>query len=325
VTGPPVLAAVLPCLDEAEVLPTAASRVGAVVDEMAGSGHVSDRSFVLFVDDGSSDGTWPLITELCARSPRFRGLRLSRNFGHQYALLAGLFAVRAHVDLAITLDADLQHDEQAIPRFVERFAAGDDLVLGVRRSRATDGLLKRVTAAAYYALMRLLGAGLVPNHADFRLLSRRALDALSIHPEANLFLRGLLPGLGFRTSQLPFDVRERAAGRSKYSGGRMVALALSGITSFSIVPIRLVSYLGLAILAFSLAMIAYALAVRLVLHNALPGWASTVVPIYLLGGIQLFCLGLIGEYVGRIYMEVKRRPRFIVEEALGVTPPRDER
>jgi glycosyltransferase involved in cell wall biosynthesis len=325
VTSAPVLAVVLPCLDEAEVLFTTAGRLAPVVDELIRAGSISDHSFVLFVDDGSSDATWELIADLCSRSRRFRGLRLSRNFGHQYALLAGLLAVRSEAHVAITLDADLQHDEQAIPRFIERFAAGDDVVLGVRRGRATDGLLKRATAAFYYRLMRLLGADVVPNHADFRLMSRRALDALARYPETNLFLRGILPGLGFRTSQVAFDVRERAAGRSKYSGARMIALALSGITSFSIVPIRLVTVLGLAIFAFSFAMIAYALAVRLVLHSALPGWASTVVPIYLLGGIQLFCLGLIGEYVGRIYLEVKRRPRFIVEEALGVMPPRDER
>jgi glycosyltransferase involved in cell wall biosynthesis len=311
--GPPVLALVVPCYNEASVLPLTIARLLSQLRSLVASRRVSSASFVCFVDDGSSDATWSIIQSQCEAEPAVRGLKLSRNFGHQNALLAGLLRVKDSCDCAISLDADLQHDEASIPAFLNEFEMGSDIVYGIRRSRSTDAPLKRWTAALFYRLMALCGADTLPNHADYRLLSKRALRLLADFPETQVFLRGLIRLLGLRTATVEFDVAQRAAGNSKYTLTRMISLALRGITSFSVAPLRFVAAVGLLVTVFAFVMSLYALTRVLIFADAVPGWASTVIAVYFLGGVQLFCLGVVGEYVGRIYIETKRRPRFIVE------------
>jgi len=311
--GPPVLALVVPCYNEATVLPLTIARLLSQLRSLVASRRASSASFVCFVDDGSSDATWSIIQSQCEAEPAVRGLKLSRNFGHQNALLAGLLRVKDSCDCAISLDADLQHDEASIPAFLNEFEMGSDIVYGIRRSRSTDAPLKRWTAALFYRLMALCGADTLPNHADYRLLSKRALRLLADFPETQVFLRGLIRLLGLRTATVEFDVAQRAAGDSKYTLTRMFSLALRGITSFSVAPLRFVAAVGLLVTVFAFVMSLYALTRVLIFADAVPGWASTVIAVYFLGGVQLFCLGVVGEYVGRIYIETKRRPRFIVE------------
>jgi polyisoprenyl-phosphate glycosyltransferase len=311
--GPPVLALVVPCFNEAKVLPLTIPRLLSQLRALVDSNRASSASFVCFVDDGSSDATWTIIQSHCAGNAAVRGLKLSRNFGHQNALLAGLLRVKDSCHCAISLDADLQHDEASIPAFLHEFELGNDIVYGIRRSRSTDSLLKRWTAALFYRLMALCGADTLPNHADYRLLSQRALRLLADFPESQVFLRGLIRLLGLRTATVEFDVGGRAAGESKYTLTRMISLALRGITSFSVAPLRFVAGVGLVVTVFAFVMSLYALTRVLIFADAVPGWASTVIAVYFLGGVQLFCLGVVGEYVGRIYIETKRRPRFIVE------------
>jgi glycosyltransferase involved in cell wall biosynthesis len=309
----PILALVVPCYNEASVLPLTIARLLSQLRSLVASRRVSSASFVCFVDDGSSDATWSIIQSQCEAEPAVRGLKLSRNFGHQNALLAGLLRVKDSCDCAISLDADLQHDEASIPAFLNEFEMGSDIVYGIRRSRSTDAPLKRWTAALFYRLMALCGADTLPNHADYRLLSKRALRLLADFPETQVFLRGLIRLLGLRTATVEFDVAQRAAGNSKYTLTRMISLALRGITSFSVAPLRFVAAVGLLVTVFAFVMSLYALTRVLIFADAVPGWASTVIAVYFLGGVQLFCLGVVGEYVGRIYIETKRRPRFIVE------------
>ena len=258
------------------------------------------------------DATWTLIQQFAATWPDVVGVRLSRNCGHQNALLAGL--THADGDAVITLDADLQDDIAAIEAMVDAHAAGNEVVFGVRRDRVQDSAFKRGTARGYYRLLRLLGVDVIPDHADFRLLGRAARAALLAHPEGNLFLRGLVPRLGFRSSQVFYDRQPRGRGRSKYSLARMLGLGIDGITSFSAVPLRMIAALGALLFLVSMAVSLWVLGVRLFTDHAVPGWASTTLPIYALGGVQLLSLGLVGEYVAKIYMEVKRRPRFLVEQ-----------
>lgn len=310
---PPVLALVVPCFNEAKVLPLTIQRLLSQLAALIDSNSVSSSSFLCFVDDGSSDATWPIIQSHCAGNVAIRGLKLSRNFGHQNALLAGLLRVKDRCDCAVSMDADLQHDEASIPAFLEAFELGNDIVYGIRRSRSTDSPLKRWTAALFYRLMALCGADTLPNHADYRLLSQRALRLLADFPESQVFLRGLIRLLGLRTATVEFDVADRAAGESKYTLIRMVSLALRGITSFSVAPLRFVAAVGLVVTVFAFVMSLYALLRVFIFADAVPGWASTVIAVYFLGGVQLFCLGVVGEYVGRIYIETKRRPRYIVE------------
>jgi glycosyltransferase involved in cell wall biosynthesis len=309
----PILALVVPCYNEASVLPLTIARLLSQLRSLVASRRVSSASFVCFVDDGSSDATWSIIQSQCEAERAVRGLKLSRNFGHQNALLAGLLRVKDSCDCAISLDADLQHDEASIPAFLNEFEMGSDIVYGIRRSRSTDAPLKRWTAALFYRLMALCGADTLPNHADYRLLSKRALRLLADFPETQVFLRGLIRLLGLRTATVEFDVAQRAAGDSKYTLTRMISLALRGITSFSVAPLRFVAAVGLLVTVFAFVMSLYALTRVLIFADAVPGWASTVIAVYFLGGVQLFCLGVVGEYVGRIYIETKRRPRFIVE------------
>ena len=309
----PKLAIVVPCYNEEEVLPESAHHLSALLDELAQSGLAKEAS-VYFVDDGSTDRTWALIEGLAARDPRIHGIKLSRNYGHQSALLAGLLSLPQ--DAVITIDADLQDDLTAIKSMLRAYLAGAEIVYGIRRGRHSDTPFKRGTAEGYYRLLRAMGVRLIFNHADYRLLSQRVIDALRSYPESNIFLRGLIPQLGFNSATVYYDRQPRRAGKTKYSLSKMLGLALEGITSFSEVPLKLITILGILISFGSFALAFWALLIRILNPSAVPGWASIVIPLYLLGGIQLLCMGVIGQYLAKVYSETKRRPRFIVEKTL---------
>jgi len=312
----PRLAIIVPCFNEHEVLRLTVASLLEELRKMAGERRVADDSYLLFIDDGSTDDTWDIISEAHRQSGMVRGLKLSRNFGHQAALSAGLTWVVGKCDCAVSIDADLQQDEKAITGFLEAYAAGNEIVYGVREDREADTAFKSLTARLFYGLMRLQGVPIIPNHADYRLMSAKALAALSSFTEGNIFLRGIIvQEVGMKSTIVHFGVRQRAAGKTKYSLRKMLSFALNGITSFSVAPLRLVFGLGVAFTVLSVIMSAYIL-VMAILGDAVPGWASTVLPIYVLGGVQLASIGIIGEYIGRIYREVKRRPRFIVENEL---------
>jgi len=306
------LSLVVPCYNEEEALPHAAPRLARLVKDLIARGKIASDSNIWFIDDGSTDDTWRLIESLTRESDLFVGVKLSRNRGHQNALLSGLLS--ADGDAVISIDADLQDDLGVIERMVDAHAEGYEIVYGVRKARDTDTWFKRWSALRYYGLLRSLGVDIIPNHADFRLMGRRSLEALGQHDEVNLFLRGIIPQLGFRATSVYYDRRDRIAGESKYPLGKMIKLALDGITSFSAVPLRLIAGLGGLICLLSLAMAIWAIATRLLTDRALPGWASTTVPIYLLGGVQLLCIGILGEYVAKIYGETKGRPRYLIEK-----------
>lgn len=311
----PVLAIVVPCLDEEEALPAAAEALETLLSALRAARLVAMNSYVCFVDDGSRDATWSEILRLIDASPDFRGLRLSRNFGHQGALLGGMLECNA--DIVVTIDADLQDDERCIEDMVKEYHKGCEVVLGVRSSRSSDTLVKRLTAQLYYRLLARLGVRVVFNHADYRLLSRRAVNLLREYAEANLYLRGVIPLLGLRSSVVHFVRRKRVAGKSKYPPRTMLALAWDGVTSFSVSPLRLVSGIGASISVAALLVTFWAFSVRFLGKGVVPGWTSTVVPIYFLGGVQILCLGIIGEYVGKIYLETKRRPRYHIDTHAG--------
>jgi len=306
------LSLVVPCYNEEEALPHAAPRLARLMGELIARGKIASGSNIWFVDDGSKDGTWRVIESLTKESDLFVGVKLSRNLGHQNALLGGLMS--ADGDAVISIDADLQDDLSVIEEMVDAHAGGYEIVYGVRKARTTDTWFKRWSALRYYGLLRLLGVDIIPNHADFRLMGRLSLAALGQYTEVNLFLRGIIPQLGFRSTSVFYDRLDRIAGESKYPLGKMIKLALDGITSFSPVPLRLIAGLGGIICVFSLGMAVWAIAIKLFTDRALPGWASTTVPIYLLGGVQLLCIGIVGEYVAKIYSETKARPRFLIEK-----------
>jgi len=311
----PILAIVVPCYNEEAVIDETASRLLDVLAGLRAKSKVADGSFACFVDDGSDDATWGRVVALHSGHPEIRGIKLARNFGHQNALLAGILEVKDRADCAISIDADLQDDVGAIERMVDLFAEGNDVVYGVKKSRDSDTFLKRQTAQLFYRLMRRMGVDLVYNHADFRLLSRRVMDSLSGFQEINLFLRGIIPAIGFRSAKVHYDLRARFVGVSKYPMKKMLTFAFDGITSFSVVPLRIVTALGMALFVLSLFLSVWVV-VSVIRGNVVPGWASTVLPVYLLGGLQLMGIGLVGEYIGKIYKEVKARPRFIKEEEL---------
>jgi glycosyltransferase involved in cell wall biosynthesis len=307
---------VIPCYNEEAVLPATipviADYMRSCVDD-GGFGLLSFR--ILLVDDGSRDGTWSIIETLCHRNPEISGIKLSRNYGHQSAMLAGLSHVAA--DIAISMDADLQDDINAVGHMLRAYAAGNDLALGVRASRQRDTWFKRATANGYYRVLSLLGVSVIANHADFRLMSKPALAALLAHEEVNLFLRGIIPTIGFPVALVPYSRQPRKAGESKYTLMKMLSLAVDGITSFSVAPLRLIALLGAAIFGLSGLAAIYVLAQRVLApESVVPGWASTLLPLLFLGGTQILAIGVLGEYVGKIYTEVKRRPRFIVEKRL---------
>ncbi len=310
---PPRLAVVVPCYNEEEVLPETARQLDNLVQQLVLADKINSDSYICFVDDGSKDRTWPIICDLNRRYATIGGIRLSRNRGHQNALMAGLFETDA--DLTISIDADLQDDLEAIPKMLDAASEGADVVYGVRGARAHDSVLKRLSARAYYRLLSAMGADVIFDHADFRLLSRRAVEALRLYGERNLFLRAIVPQLGFTTQIVLYDRAKRAAGVSKYPVSKMLALGLEGITSFSTRPLRIVTWLGITLSLMSAALALWAIVSSLV-GGTVPGWASTVIPIYIVCGVQLLSLGVIGEYVGKIYLETKARPRFIVSDSV---------
>jgi glycosyltransferase involved in cell wall biosynthesis len=307
---------VLPCFNERESIEHAVIQLTALIEKLVGERLISKNSYLFFVDDGSSDESWSIIEKFNSYNKAIKGLKLSRNFGHQIALLAGLSEVTHNCDAALSIDADLQQDPLAIRDFVTEFLNGADVVIGVRKDRAKDGWLKKLTALGFYKFMGLMGVGTVPNHADYRLLSKRALEALALFPEANIFLRATCLHLGFKIRTVFFDVNERRYGQTKYSISKMLRLALHGITSYSIAPLRIVAITGFIIFLTSFGMGVYVIWHTLFLGDSIPGWASITLPIYFIGGLQLFFLGVVGEYVGQIYKTVKNRPRWICEHKL---------
>ncbi len=306
---------VIPCYNEEEVLPETAARLEEKFRTLTESGKINTDSRIVFVNDGSRDRTWELICDLHKQNKLFRGISLSRNRGHQNALLAGLMTVKDECDAVISMDADLQDDINAIDAMIEKYNEGYDVVYGVRSSRKKDTLFKRGTAQAFYRLMRAMGVESVYNHADYRLMSRRALNGLSEFREVNLFLRGIVPLVGFQSTTVPYERGERFAGRSKYPLKKMLAFALEGITSLSIKPIRMIATLGLLIFLGSIGMAIWSI-VRYFMGYTVSGWASLAVSIWALGGIQLLAIGVIGEYIGKIYLETKHRPAFLISEYL---------
>ncbi|WP_199426502.1 glycosyltransferase family 2 protein [Thermaerobacillus caldiproteolyticus] len=311
----PVLTIVVPCYNEEEVFLETAKQLTAVLEDLLDEHLIAAESKILFVDDGSRDRTWSLIEKESETNPFVTGLKLSRNFGHQKALLAGLETAKNYSDCVISIDADLQDDVSVIREFVVKYWEGYDIVYGVRRSRKTDTFFKRATAQGFYRFMRKMGIHLVYNHADFRLMSKRALEELSRYSEANVFLRGIVPLLGFRSTEVLYDRKGRFAGESKYPLKKMLAFAFDGMTSFSVAPIRFITFIGFLSFLLSSAAGIYALIVKLLGH-AESGWTSLMISIWFIGGLLLMSIGLIGEYIGKIYQEVKRRPRFTIEENL---------
>ena len=311
----PKLFIIIPCYNEQEALPITSKRLVELTDDMIGKGLIAPESRIVLVDDGSKDATWQVISDLHARDARFEGVKLAHNAGHMNALWAGMTLSAGRCDCAITIDADLQDDVNAMYGFLEEFGKGADVVYGVRSSRETDTVFKRATAQGFYKMMHRLGVEMVYNHADYRLLSARALEALLSFGEVNMFLRGMVPLLGFRTAEVFYARGERVAGESKYPLKKMIAFAMEGITSMSNKPIRYILILGGLCALLGLIMAIYTV-VRAIGGHTVAGWASLMMSIWLLGGLQLMALGLIGEYVGKIYMETKRRPKFILEEHL---------
>jgi polyisoprenyl-phosphate glycosyltransferase len=315
-SGSPLVALVLPCYNEEAVLNLSAHTLHQLINELVSKDLISRKSFILFVDDGSHDSTWKVIEELHSRNEElFRGIKLSANFGHQGALLAGLFSVESQVDCAITIDADLQDDPQVIEQMIQEFNKGAAVVYGVRSNREHDTRMKRITAEVFYKLMLKMKVKTVFNHADYRLASRKVIHELTRYQEVNLYLRGIFPLMGFPSSVVYYERKERQAGETKYPVRKMLSFALDGITSFSTFPLRLIFFLGFAIFLISLVLMIWAF-IPVFTGKAVHGWVSTVVPIFFFGGLQMISLGIIGEYMGKIYKEVKGRPRFIIEKEI---------
>jgi len=312
------LAFVIPCFNEEEILPATGTRIAALIARLADARKISASSRVYFVDDGSSDGTWSVISEFVRSGLPVVGIKLSGNRGQQNAVLAGLLVAEGQA--IVSIDADLQDDLNAIEQMIDRFHDGCDIVYGVRKGRVSDSMFKRFTAAFFYWFVAVIGVRLIRNHADCRLMSRRAVEALREFRESNLFLRGIVPLLGFRSCIVEYDRLRRTAGKSKYPLRKMLALAADGITSFSVVPLRLIGLIGLTVFVSAMAVSVWVLWTKFFTDRALPGWASIVLPMYFLGGVQLLATGIIGEYLARIYIETKARPRFIVEQIIGESP-----
>lgn len=309
----PTVYLVIPCYNEEEVLPETVKRLTVKMNSMIESGRADEKSRMLLVDDGSRDRTWELISRFSEENELVSGIKLAHNRGHQNALLAGLMTAKESCDCAISLDADLQDDIEVLDQFADKFIDGCDVVYGVRNKRETDTFFKRTTAQGFYKFMKVLGVDVVYNHADYRLMSRRALEALSEYKEVNLFLRGIVPLIGYRSDYVYYDRNERFAGESKYPLKKMLSFALDGITSFSVKPLKMISNLGVILSFLSILGLVYAL-VSYFMGLAVAGWTAIVCSIWLLGGIQLLCLGVVGGYIGKIYSEVKARPRYKIEE-----------
>lgn len=311
----PKLYIVIPCYKEEEALPKTAERLDALYADLLEKQIIAPDSKIALVDDGSRDDTWGVITRLHERDSKYEGIKLAHNAGHQNALWAGMMTVKEHCDCLISMDADLQDDVGAVYGFLEAYQNGADVVYGVRSSREKDTAFKRLTAEGFYKFMAMMGAEVVYNHADYRLMSRRAVEALSDFGEVNLFLRGMIPMLGFKTEKVYYERGERVAGESKYPLKKMLAFALQGILSFSVKPIQWITLLGALFVILGIIMAIYTLG-SLLFGNVVSGWASLMISIWFIGGVQLVALGLIGQYIGKIYLETKRRPRFILETYL---------
>lgn len=305
----------IPCYNEEAVLPETSRRLREKFAALRASGRISEGSRICFIDDGSRDRTWELIANLHAKDPTFSGIKLSRNRGHQNALLCGLMTLRDRADCVISMDADLQDDINAIDAMLDQFEAGCDVVYGVRSKRETDSAFKRMTAESFYRVMRALGADVVFNHADYRLMSRRALDALAEYKEVNLFLRGMVPLIGYKSGVVYYERAERFAGESKYPLKKMLSFAWEGITSLSVQPIKLITRLGALMFCMSLVMLIWFL-IRHFTGHTVQGWSSLAVSIWAIGGLELLAIGVVGEYIGKIYLETKGRPRYLAEIVL---------
>lgn len=307
------LSIVVPCYNEEEMLPTTVDVLTGLIDEMISDGRVSERSFVLFVNDGSKDRTLPMLREFAKNRSHVCFVTLSANRGHQSALIAGLMEAKKYADMMISIDADLQDDVNVIPDMVDKYLNGADIVYGVRSGRKSDSFFKRTTAQMFYKLLALMGVKTVYNHADFRLMSRRAVEALSEYREKNLYIRGIIPQLGFITDEVSYERKARTAGESKYPLRKMLALALNGITSFSTKPLQMITSIGIIVLVTCFIAAVYAF-VSYFTNDVERGWTSLILSIWFLGGVQLLSLGVIGEYIGKIYAEVKNRPLYFIED-----------
>ena len=316
-TSKPTIAIVVPCFNEIEVLPETTKMLLGKLQQLIGENIISENSKIFFIDDGSKDNTWGLIEKYCIEQGNISGIKLSRNYGQQSALLCGLFAVKDCVDAAITIDADLQDDVDIIGKMIEKYCDGYEIVYGVRSSREKDRIFKRLPALFFYRFMHFLGVDVVYNHAEFRLIGKNAINALAEYNEVNLFLRGIILQLGFKTGVEYYKRTERAAGTSKYPLRKLLGLALDAITSFSVQPIRLIMYFGILLFVASLGMLGFFI-VAYFSGNTIPGWATIVCSIWGIGGLTLFSIGVIGEYIGKIYLETKRRPRFHVERKVNI-------
>lgn len=311
-----VLYLVVPCYNEEETLPTTKDALVDLLDGMIKRNKISDMSRIVFVNDGSKDNTWGLIEQYSGENVLIKGIKLSRNKGHQNALLAGLMTVKDECDCAVSLDADLQDDIGAIEKMLEKYEDGCEIVYGVRSQRKKDTFFKRATAQGFYKFMRFMGAEVIYDHADYRLMSKRALCELENFKEVNLFLRGIVPMIGFKTDTVLYERGVREHGESKYPLKKMLSFAIDGITSLSVKPIRFITSLGIFLLIASVIMLIYSL-VRHFMGHTVMGWTSLIVSIWAIGGLQLFAIGIVGEYIGKIYLETKERPRFIIEKYVG--------
>ncbi len=311
-----ILYLVIPCYNEEEVLPETSSRLKEKMNDLLKKNKIAPQSRVVFVNDGSKDNTWEIIKSLHQSDKLFGGINLSRNRGHQNALLAGLLTVKDYADMVISMDADLQDDINAIDEMIDKYLNGADIVYGVRSSRQKDTFFKRATAEGFYKAMNTMGANTVFNHADYRLMSKRALEGLAQYGEVNLFLRGIVPMIGYQADVVYYERGERFAGESKYPLGKMLSFAVEGITSLSTKPIRMITGLGFFIFVVSIGMLIYSL-VRHFMGATIVGWTTLMVSLWAIGGLILLSLGVVGEYIGKIYLETKARPRFIIEQFLN--------
>ncbi|MCR4850616.1 MAG: glycosyltransferase family 2 protein [Lachnospiraceae bacterium] len=311
----PVLYLVLPCYNESETIEYSSGKVRDKLNRLIEMGTISPFSKAMFVDDGSKDDTLSKLHELSASDPMFAVVALSSNRGHQNAIMAGMMVAKDHADIVVTIDADLQQDIEALDEFIARFREGNDVVYGIRNDRKSDGPLKKMTASCFYGLMHMMGADIMTNHADYRLMSKKALEMLSEYEETNLFLRGLIPTMGFNSDVVYFDVKEREYGRSKYTARKMLSLAFDGITSMSIRPLQIISLIGFIIFLISIALGIFTL-VEYFKGNNIPGYTTSIFVSLLMGGVTLVSLGVMGEYIGKIYMETKHRPRYMIDSVV---------
>lgn len=314
----PVLYLVIPCYNEEQVLPLTSGKFKGKLDELIAADKISPKSRVMFVNDGSKDTTWDILTKLCEEDKEYCAVSLSRNRGHQNALIAGLMEAKKYADITISMDCDGQDDINAITEMVDEYAKGNEIVFGVRNDRTTDSWFKRTTAQSYYKVLRGMGVDIIPDHADYRLMSARVLDALEGYSEVNLFLRGIIPQLGFKQSYVYYSRAEREAGTTHYPLSKMMSLAIDGITSFSVRPLRLITGFGLIVALLSFIGIIYVL-ISVISGNYVDGWASTTCILCFVSGIQMISLGVIGEYIGKIYLETKQRPRYFIAERKNIT------